>query len=107
MSGSSKFWIDDRMYPVDDEVSEYIEQLQAKLKKTQWIPVSERLPEDGKNVLVAIKFPDYESWCSSVESYSVERGWILGDDQVLDESQEEYQKFITHWKPIILPKFPT
>jgi len=48
MSGSSKFWIGDKMYLVDDEVYEYFEQLQAengrlKEEARSWRRVAEKL----------------------------------------------------------------
>ena len=35
MSGSTKLWVDDTMYLVDDEVAEFIEQLQSQLAALQ------------------------------------------------------------------------
>ena len=76
------------------------EQLQAQLDTHRWIPVSERLPEDSQKVIVAImkndemdseEGIDYGFWCDA--------GWLDCDKWARLEL-----KYISHWKPIILPE---
>ena len=66
--------------------------LQAVLKAHRWIPVSERLPEEGCYVLV-----------TSGKYVTTDR--YYGDESLgfTWQGESPYHKH-THWKPIILPE---
>lgn len=73
------------------------DKLQAELEKHRWIPVSERLPEDGQ--FCHLYMPEFNSNCP-------QKGWYLPDKKVwmtLLKSHNRTRK-VTHWKPIILPE---
>ena len=75
---------------------EEMDTLAAKLEEHRWIPVTERLPENNKQVLCYIKNPS--SVCSgALDSYRT--GFNIGAGSVFYPLN-----FITHWKLIILPK---
>ena len=83
-----------------EEQAEQIERLQSQLKelkkKQRWIPVSERLPEEDKEVWAALKVGtaphDYQTWYRMLK-YSSFFGWHV------------YTSEVTHWmEPPELPE---
>ena len=80
--------------------------LQAKIEELEednrWIPVNERLPElvidipHSKDVLLV-----HKRFGLQTGYYGTKYGWIIYGSYL---SPDRYQKYITHWKPIILPK---
>lgn len=79
-----------------DDCKEYdkgVEQLREELIKHRWIPVSERLPEDGVKgfyIVIAISGLPYSAYQYKNEVWMNKEG--------------ERMQIITHWKPIILPE---
>jgi hypothetical protein len=67
-----------------------------ELSKPSWIPVTERLPEEGKSVLVCI--------CSDGK-YDITRGWYCKNQGFCcwDDAAMESADFITHWMPLPEP----
>jgi hypothetical protein len=64
-----------------------------ELSKPKWISVEERLPEEGKNVLVCIcadgKYDITRGW------YDKKQGFCCWDDAAMESAD-----FITHWMPL-------
>ena len=76
----------------------------AELEAAQrWIPVTERLPEDGNDVLVTyLGYTDKKPYSDDVAKWSLELngyngGWLWS----LDDSDVEVE--ITHWQPLPQP----
>lgn len=78
------------------EAAEYIERLR---EEREWVPVTERLPEDDVQVLVwgkgwgtpAIGWREHQPWYTVPETI-----WTLGDE--IDRGFPP--KNITHWQPL-------
>ena len=83
---------DENMYNYETQQIEYIfmrRDFEAKevaikaLKQTIWIPVSERLPEEGKSVLVWYRYwryGDYNDWCYTYGiGYQIDGNWGIID----------------------------
>ena len=68
MSGSTKLWVDDTMYLVDDEVAEFIEQLQSQLAADQsenkWLHDALEVCEGCGNT-TKIDDENYLLWCKT------------------------------------------
>jgi len=68
MSGSTKLWVDDTMYLVDDEVAEFIEQLQSQLaaeqEKNKWLHDALEVCEGCGNT-TKIDDENYLLWCKT------------------------------------------
>ena len=69
-------------------------QLQAKLDKHRWIPVSERLPEDNTAVSIVMQ-REGATWLWIGWYFLSNKKW-----EVVDAVRGN----ITYWKPIILPE---
>ena len=87
----------------DQRVSEVLDSIIAEIKiepveESKWIKCSEKMPENGKNVLVAIKNNRY-SWIDI--GYIEECGWWTIGGEFWDR---ESDPAITHW--MLLPKPP-
>jgi hypothetical protein len=86
--------------------AEYIDELELKLSEARarlaWIPVSERLPEDGESVLAVISsaFNPHQIILLA-RHYSERPEWVT--DDAFYYYDKEYER-ITHWMP--LPKAP-
>lgn len=83
-----------------------VEQLEAEnaslRERTRWIPVSERLPEDGVEVLIAAESvfePHYHIWKAYHVSHIPQ--WTTDNDLYYHHTN---YKSITHWMP--LPEAP-
>ena len=64
-------------------------------REREWIPVTERLPEENGNYLVAVKCPRGK-W---VEICACDgRDWVS-----VDEYAEYATKWVTHWMPLPTP----
>ena len=63
-----------------------------------WVPVSERLPEEGEPVLVAIRF---RHWTDEMPTLIVS-SWYEHEDFCGDENDIPYQG-VTHWQPLPEP----
>ena len=88
---STKIWIDDKMYLVDEPVREYVDELQAELDKHRWIPVEERLPEKQDMYDVS---DGRRKW---------EHLWIKTLKCWRKDGSLHYES-ITHWRLRILPE---
>ena len=74
-----------------DEVNEACRMGMEALERTRWIPVSERLPEDGETVLT------YKNGQFDVLKYEMRRnGWICG-------GWFWSRATVTHWMPLPEP----
>jgi len=83
------------------EAADAIEELMRRCEQLQyipppaWIPVTERLPEENGNYLVAVKCPRGK-W---VEICACDgRDWVS-----VDEYAEYATKWVTHWMPLPQP----
>lgn len=91
------------MDSIEEEYQEQIEQLEAEnerlRKENRWIPVSERLPEEGQ--FCHLYMPEFNSNCP-------QKGWYLSDKKVwlTTIKYRKRTRKVTHWKPIILPEQP-
>ena len=81
--------IDERICYLIDEIIERV-----KCEPDDWIKCSEKMPENGKNVLVAIKNNRY-SWIDI--GYICVGGWWTIDGEFWDR---ESDPAITHWMPL-------
>ena len=78
---------------VIDEIVESV-----KREPDDWIKCSEKMPENGKNVLVVIKEDGYTDIC--VGETHGEGNWMINGEFWYEKSAPE----ITHW--MSLPKLP-
>ena len=76
-----------------------------------WISCKDRLPElseniYGRNFLVALKFPHINSVCFDILLFFKDSGWQFPSPNCwhTEETQEEYQKYITHWAVLNQPE---
>lgn len=69
----------------------YIEQLESLVPR--WIPVEERMPEDGKNVLIFVR--TMSMW------WHMEVDWHTGNSWH-NNAETDWNK-ITHWMPLPEP----
>ncbi len=83
-----------RLYKQNKVQQKEIKQLQAELDFHRWVPVAERLPEDGRSILL---------YCNKLITTGY---WDDGQWQIYGSKspREYYQKDITHWRLIILPE---
>ena len=79
------------------------EQLQTKLDKYRWIPVSERLPEFGKSVYLYIENDKSLQFIKAVKT-----GYRINHSMysycIETNCQGVVKNAVTHWMPIILPE---
>ena len=65
----------------------------------QWIPVSERLPESGQQVLACVRGPDWtDEMPTLIETLDYHQGRFLDIDNYYPRNN------VTHWMP--LPELP-
>ncbi len=69
-----------------------LRQLYVKLEELEWIPVSERLPEEGTYLVL---YDDGEQKLIYEACFNNEKWYSITGHGI---------SFTTHWKPIILPK---
>ena len=65
---------------------------------SEWIPVEERLPKIGQQVLVSIRPPH---WPAETESILATQDYEAAG--FLDEHDGVPSKFVTHWMPLPEP----
>ena len=83
---------------IKQHIEEYVEKFWKDHMTYNWIKCSEKMPENGKNVLVAIKNNRY-SWIDI--GYIEECGWWTIGGEFWDR---ESDPAITHW--MLLPELP-
>ena len=82
---------------LEREVAERIENFKAELNSSEWIPCSERLPEEGAVVLVSLEEDEDWSWVRLVrEGYYDEGYWF-------DTDGAHYGLEILAWMPLPEP----
>ena len=74
-----------------EDAMAYIRQLEARVPR--WIPVEERMPEEGKNVLIFVKCMN-NLWHTEVD-------WRIGGCW-FNNAETDWNK-ITHWMPLPEP----
>lgn len=87
----------------DQRVSEVLDSIIAEIKiepveESKWIKCSEKMPENGKNVLVVIKEDGYTDICVGETNKSGD--WMINGEFWYEKSDPA----ITHW--MLLPKPP-
>ena len=79
----------------------------GKADAMKWIPVTERLPEDGDQCLVTVKYKyAYEKEYSidvDVATYRPEGGYIDYWDTYNDWNEGQQYLHVTHWMPLPEP----
>lgn len=85
---------------VDDKICSLIDEIieRVKYEPGDWIKCSEKMPENGKNVLVVIKEDGYTDIC--VGETHGEGNWMISGEFWYEKSDPA----ITHW--MLLPKPP-
>jgi hypothetical protein len=72
----------------------------APMLSEQWIPCSERMPEDNTEVMVHCAFADeYGSWTGA--GFHVPTGWKSQDSMIMDDIPIAFP--VTHWMPLPQP----
>ena len=87
----------DEIEKLADRCARYAEEIAVLQEKTRWIPVTERLPEDRSNVLVAAYW--YERW-------GVYMGWCVPERaewSVHIGIGDRNDVAVTHWLPLPEP----
>lgn len=76
-------------------------------KATRWIPVEERLPVDGQQVLMAYRFPDDNTcatWPHIVQEVRMSTADFLnGDFTEVDDAVRYTRQSVSHWMPLPEP----
>ena len=80
----------------DESHADFLIRLLDELRAEAWIPVSERLPEEGR---------DYRAWTGGVHAgipIEIDARWKGGDRGWIAfyEEDEMIVPFITHWRPL-------
>ena len=76
-----------------DEAADTIEEL----SKPKWIPVTDRLPEDGSDVLAYLKYADNRRIAAANYYKGTWQDCIMGRLYLTEEG------FVTHWRPLPEP----
>lgn len=101
VDGNAKFCNSEPPYSEEEELARKIMQMHARIAELEaaqrWIPVSERLPEDGETVFVIIHdgFERFEN------GNEVARLTYLGNGNWWSWGRERY--VVTHWMPLPNP----
>lgn len=74
------------------DFKQYVQMLESQVPR--WIPVTERLPEDGENVIVFVR--------SCADWWTMDIDWCVNGHWVINADDEWHN--ITHWMP--LPSAP-
>ena len=83
---------------IKQHIEEYVEKFWKDHMTYNWIKCSEKMPENGKNVLVVIKENGYTDIC--VGETCGESNWLISGEFWYEKSDPA----ITHW--MLLPKPP-
>ena len=81
---------------------EQIDALASEFKERQyrlarWIPVEERLPKSGQQVLACVRLPHWtHEMPTLIETLDYDQGRFLGDDV-------NPRNYVTHWMPLPAP----
>ena len=89
---------------VDEKICDLIDEIIESVKQkpdNEWIKCSEKMPENGKSVLVVIKEDGYTDICVG-ETYG-EGNWMISGEFWYEKSDPA----ITHWMPIPIPPLET
>ena len=81
-----------------DRCARYAEEIAVLQEKTRWIPVTERLPEDGVPVLINYIGTDGEVYADGVAVWT-ECGCFWWEGSLAD-CEEDVAVPITHWMPL-------
>ena len=68
-----------------------------ELSKPKWIPVTERLPEDGSDVLAYLKYADNSRIAAANYYKGTWQDCVMGRLYLTEEG------FVTHWMPLPEP----
>lgn len=87
---------------LSDRCARYAEEIAVLQERTRWIPVTERLPEEGVPVLINYIGTDGEVYADGVAVWT-ECGCFWWEGSLAD-CEEDVAVPITHWRP--LPEGP-
>ena len=83
---------------IEKLTARYAEELAVAQERPRWIPVTERLPEEGVPVLINYIGTDGKVYADGVAAWT-ECGWFWGEGGLVYGS-EEVAVPITHWMPL-------
>jgi hypothetical protein len=83
----------------EHEVKQIARELLAARERERWIPVSERLPEDAKDVLVLAHWERKDN--RGIVDSLAHVAWLDGDGYWYINSQTMLRRdAVTHWRPL-------
>ncbi len=91
----------DLIEKLTDRCARYAEEIAVAQERPRWIPVTERLPEEGVPVLINYIGTDGKVYADGVAAWT-ECGWFWGEGGLVYGS-EEVAVPITHWMPLPEP----
>ena len=105
----SPFAGNDKLFVVDDNVEQAEYLIEHGVTVQEWIPVTERLPERDKEVLLIVHgWEDRLYYTGCLHRQEAERSWLTGieskasDWKILGFSYLR-EPMVTHWMPLPQP----
>ena len=98
-----RVWLDgaDLIERLTDRCARYAEEIAVAQERPRWIPVEERLPEEGVPVLINYIGTDGEVYADGIAAWT-DSGCFWWEGSLAD-CDEEVAVPITHWMPLPEP----